>query len=59
MKKGKKAAIIEDVGEYLDSIADAPVAIPAETMKSLLYEIGICNWRQVTNIANEIRDSIA
>lgn len=59
MKKDKKAEIIKDVGEYLDSMADAPVAIPAEKIKSLLYEIGICNWRQVTNIANDIRDSIA
>jgi len=58
MKKDKKAEIIEDVEEYLDSMADAPVAIPAEKIKSLLHEIGICNWRQVINIANEMREEL-
>ena len=60
MKNDKKAAILEDVEEYLDGLADdAGVTIPAEKIKSLLYEIKICNWRQVTNIANELRDTIA
>ena len=59
MKKERKAAILEDVEEYLNGLAaDAAVPIPAEIVKSLLYEIKICNWRQVTNIGNEIRESI-
>ena len=59
MKKKRKDGILEDVEDYLDNLTvDAPAVFPAEQLKSLLHEIKICNWRQVTNIANEIREKV-
>jgi len=60
MKKSRKTEIMEDVEDYLDDLpAEVPeVSFPSEQLKSLLHEIKICNWRQVTNIANEIRDRV-
>jgi hypothetical protein len=51
--------IMQDVDEYLDSLdAGTGVPIRAEQLKSLLDEIKICNWRTVTDIANEIREEL-
>jgi hypothetical protein len=58
MKKKAKEVIMDDVEDYLEALPDAEVKFPAEQLKSLLHEIKICNWRQVTNIANEIRDQV-
>ena len=60
MKKDRKDEIMADVETYLDSLEEEEVQkIPPAVLKSLLYEIRICNWRQVTNIGNEIKEIIA